>query len=765
MYAHLAELIIASERSDSRFEQFCLNIVAKNEGVTYLPTSQSWDLGRDGRSTGRGKGSHANILCATLNEHLDAKVEADLLRVTALASPDRIVYCASQKLSEHRIDLITATIRRHTPQGSIQVYGAAQLARLAKDDIELFEQFYGAEVQDIRSTILSESPSGAPSKGLRLALLTFGSGDASALRSDVLLATLLDRLDVIVPTSVEQICTSFSTDLGLPKTVPPNFLEHTLTQAQQEGDIVRSLDGWTLTESGKQKRDALPLDGAQHLLEGRALIREQLEALLGQRFSSSQYSLVWSGLVDALGSMFHANGLEVIKAIDRMLTGTDKNEEPLNLRQMLEHGMRRVASAIVTADLQEKTNRALLDLFTERQGRAFDWLTRVSERFVTLCAIGLESTSGEALRETLVSQAVILDSDIILNYLCLAEPDHEASRDLLIGWLKLGGKLLVSPVVLEEVAHNAWISDTDFHHTIDLLGKLQRQELIRHINSPFVRTFHTFKSPAEQWPAFIGQYRGNSSGDYTKILGLLKQRLKVDVLPTSYDDGLKGRIITYLRQLSPSFGSDREHLEDVTYKMERDGRLMATIASARSRDSAESFSLPLLLLTSSSLLRAVENKFREELGEGQLVFNRRAFGYLLASIPQASLGADTLRRALFDFGSHGRLRSHDRKALRIIRATGVYDMPWAERVTLRHMLANAIKVEADRRGLKRNDIQNDIVRDINPERTAAVIVDAVQRMAVQHSVQIELEASKRTIKELEQKLADMQIKGGHRTRS
>jgi hypothetical protein len=549
MYAALAEIILANENSDYRFEQFCIAVVGKHEGITYIPTSQSWDLGRDARGTNRGRGSHGNILCATLNENLDAKVEADLLRVTALASPDRIVYCSSQKLSEHRADEITAIIRRHTPQGSIEVLGSNHLAAIVADDQASFEKFYSAELQEIRATILSETPSGTPSNGLRLALLTFGSEEGAGLRHEVLHATLLDRLTESETQTTKQICQAFSLDLGLTRVLPESFLSHALLQAADDGDVERDGEGWRLTRVGAEKRRGLPLEGVQHLLEGRIIIRSELETLLGNKIDNQQFSSIWSGLMDALGGLFHASGLEIIRGVEQVLSGERATDQPLDLKRLLEDSIRRVVSIISTPDLRDSMYRALLDIFTERQGKGFDWLTRVAERFVTLCSIGLENTSGAAIRETLTTQRVVLDSDIILNYLCKAEPDHAASRDLLTKWIGIGGKILVSPVVLEEVAHNAWISDNDFRSTEAFLGKLKYGELTRYIKSPFVRTFHTLNAPAEQWQIFISQYRGNSPGDYSKILSLLKQRLKVEVLPASFDEGLRDKIVYRGRNL------------------------------------------------------------------------------------------------------------------------------------------------------------------------------------------------------------------------
>jgi len=40
MYEAIAELILQTESNSYRFENFCLAVVGKHEGVKYLPTSQ-----------------------------------------------------------------------------------------------------------------------------------------------------------------------------------------------------------------------------------------------------------------------------------------------------------------------------------------------------------------------------------------------------------------------------------------------------------------------------------------------------------------------------------------------------------------------------------------------------------------------------------------------------------------------------------------------------------------------------------------------------
>ncbi len=74
MLPGIAEFILNAETNFARFEKFAAAICGRSEDVTFVPTSQTYDRGRDGRSMGRSRGTHANVICATLNTELDDKV-------------------------------------------------------------------------------------------------------------------------------------------------------------------------------------------------------------------------------------------------------------------------------------------------------------------------------------------------------------------------------------------------------------------------------------------------------------------------------------------------------------------------------------------------------------------------------------------------------------------------------------------------------------------------------------------------------------------
>lgn len=392
---------------------------------------------------------------------------------------------------------------------------------------------------------------------------------------------------------------------------------------------------------------------------------------------------------------------------------------------------------------------AILDMLTERSSRAFDWFTKVAERFVILCSLGLEATSGEEVRQVIRSHEVILDSDIILSYLCDAETDHGKAKDLLSRWVQLGGRLLVSPVVLEEVAYHAWIAERDFQETEYLLGKLHRFELGRYIRSAFVRTYHALEKTPQRWPIYIGQYRGNSKGDYSKILSILRQRLKVETLPESYDEKLRGEMTAYLMTAARDVYKEAEQLEDVSYKVDRDGRLMASIAAARSSQERMGSGGPIVLLSSSHLLRRAENRFRQQFGEARVLLSIGALSYLLTAIPDSALGADSLRRALFEFGGTAHLKDPERRALRIIRATELYDIPWAGRKLLQANLTREIRSDAEKRGITEDSLRATLASGAEPKTAGRLIAKSLRDMAIKDKTSEELTVAQHKIDQLE----------------
>ena len=109
---------------------------------------------------------------------------------------------------------------------------------------------------------------------------------------------------------------------------------------------------------------------------------------------------------------------------------------------------RRFGHIFKTPELADQIEQAIRDVFTERTGEVFEWLSRLCERFVILCALGLEGTSSDEVRTVLLRHRLVLDTDIILTSLCESEPDYQAARELISRFRQIGGKVVLSSQVL-----------------------------------------------------------------------------------------------------------------------------------------------------------------------------------------------------------------------------------------------------------------------------------------------------------------------------
>jgi hypothetical protein len=761
MLAGFSEAIILGETNYVRFERFCLALCERVEKMPFVPTSTTWDQGRDGRSIAPGRGSHRAILCATLDEKLDEKVQNDLTRVAGTTRPDRLIYCCSQRLSEHKVDQLSRAIRTTVPGcKSVAVLGATQLSYLAEQHLDLLQEQYSAELRTIESNLLAFESATArtETKGLRLALLTFGSEDAKSLRQAVSRRAVLDVLkQADMPMSDRQIVDQLSKDLCLPTSLNLEYVRCILETIRKAGLVAIQRETWQITARGRQEAESVPLEAAQGLLEGRSVVAKSLETLTGRQLDDDQFELVWSTLLDFLSDLFYSNGIAIIATINQFIGGAPSDQDISDLGDLIQQGAARVGATFSIPEVGTEYEQAIHDMFVERSGEAFDWLSRVCERFIALCALGLEDTSSAEIRATLQRYHLVLDSDIVLTVLCEGEPDHKAVRQVLARFRQLGGRVLVSQPVLEEVAYHAHISDRDFNRSKYLVGRLTPEESGRYTNNAFVRGFFAVSKDPQKWPLYRNQFAGTTARDYSKILDLLQSELMVQVLPSSHDKELARGITEYIKQLR----HDGAKVEEEYYGQDpgragRDGQLLAAIARARAGARQVGGGNSVVLLSSSYRLRKADRKFRPEFGEPEAVLSLRALSYMLYLVPDVSLGAGTMRQALFDFGQTAHLTDVERLALRVIRGSGEFNLPWARRRTLENELDKVIRSEASKRGVNEAAFGKQVAAADKGAEADRIIVEAVKNLALRDAKDVELAEAKKQIRNLEGRLHDLE---------
>jgi hypothetical protein len=75
MTRNITEAIIRDETNSIRFEDFCREVCERHDGIRMIPTSKSYDQGRDAKSLDP---RHGAFVCATLQKKdLEGKIDAD----------------------------------------------------------------------------------------------------------------------------------------------------------------------------------------------------------------------------------------------------------------------------------------------------------------------------------------------------------------------------------------------------------------------------------------------------------------------------------------------------------------------------------------------------------------------------------------------------------------------------------------------------------------------------------------------------------------
>jgi len=756
----ISTLIIRCETNPIRFEKFCLAICELTEGVAFVPTSVNYDQGRDGRALQPTKGTHSHLLCATLNQEIDDKVRKDLDMVSKTSKPDRLLYCCSQKLTERHVDALTATIRKRLPSTcSVAVLGADQLGYLSEKWEGAFRAHYKADYENVASSLIAPDRAHmqADKRGLRLALVALGSEEAHTLRHVLSHRMVLDLLArTSEPVTPGALAVKLGADLRLPKSPNSAYVHAILTDLSAEGFVDADGEKWQLTPAGQTTFQTVSAEAAYDLLCGRNVIRQELEELTGIKLDDTQFEQIWSTLLDFLSELFYSNGIEIISAINDLFDDAGASTAgSTNLEKLLHDGAARIRSLVSFPDLGDEIQQAIIDIFTERTGPAFEWLSRVCERFVALCALGVETTSADAIQGAVRRFQLVLDSDIALTLLCEGEPSHDSVKEIIRQWRLLGGKVLLAKPILEELAYHAYISDRSFTETNYLLGRLRGNDLLRYVDNAFVRAFHTIETNPKRWSDYYRQFVGRSPRDYTNILAILQDEIMPEILPDNHDAKLADRISSYLRQIGADADSGVEFSGDIG-RAGRDGQLLASIASARAIQSQLSTNNPTVLLSSSTRLRKADRKFRRDMGSPEAVISLGAITYLLSLTAGCVLGAGSLRRALFDFGESARLPDIERLALRVIKGSQAYTIPWSKRVALQKNLEELIQSEARKHDISPAMFRKQLTTGGLPTRPAELIVSAVKQMAAQNIKEEELAEARKRVRELEVKLSLLQ---------
>lgn len=754
----MAKLVLEAEQSPARFERFCCTLFSRVDGRHYVPTSSTHDLGRDGRTADKQDDKPPSYICATTRDDAADKAVEDARRLSeTTATIDAVRFCSNKPLAESRLDKIKALFSKAWPDASFaEADGSIQLANLSLDYSDVFEEFYLAEIQNLRDSLGVEDAENERLKmtGMRIALTTQLSDDAHGLREDLQKNLVLTALSDGKSRTVPALTSHVSSMLHVARTIQPEYLQSALDSHREQGLVTLQNQLYAITEAGRGELKRRTESGLASLAQGQKLLKDLVANLSGSEFKPEQFSRLWAVVQDYLSQMFLENGIYVAESIASILNEKSQLKDHPNLQQSIQELGDKVEALGFWGARSSEMAQAVVDVFRDQNSQAFLWLCDLCVVYIALCLLGLDSRAHQQMSARLREIDLFLDTDVVLTYLSAGEAQHEAVAAVLSAWRRINGRVFVTSGVLEEAAYHAWISERDYEQTWRLLGKMNDAEAQYLMENAFVRGFRVEaegRFEPKRWGHYISQYRGRSEYDYSNIAEILKD----DQIKISEEAGIDRDFVAGVKKacLAVGRGSPDEYApapKEVEDKCRRDGLLMAALLQRRTKKN-ELGGGTALVVSSSRRLRRACSEFKEQFGEPLPVVPVGAVAYYLTLIPGTRMTIGTLKSALFDAGFAPRLAPLDRTALRVLKASEQYFLPFSRRGALRREMSKRLHDMATERGEPAKTIERAAARGAPEiaEDFATIVAKSVDTITRSEYGE-ELHRLRRQLKEREQ---------------
>jgi hypothetical protein len=241
--------ILGNEQSPVRFEQFCCELLTDEEGYTFMPTSRSYDLARDGRTLPDAAGN-PGFLCCSTEDDIDDKAETDVTRLLKFAKPRSIYFCSTRDKSELKVNRIETRLKELAPDiPRIAALGADQLVALVRQHPASFERRYAAELIEERGFFKDGSLEKLQLQvtGLQVALSTQFQEDAQTLRSETLRTLVLNAIADGKGWTIARLAKSMSDALHLPQIINEQYFTDILNKLSRE-KAIQVQDGVVLVQ-------------------------------------------------------------------------------------------------------------------------------------------------------------------------------------------------------------------------------------------------------------------------------------------------------------------------------------------------------------------------------------------------------------------------------------------------------------------------------------------------------------------------------------
>ena len=747
------------ERDDLaiRFENFCVELFGTLDGVEYVTTSRTYDLGRDGKGLSLKGGRVPPIICCGTEADVVKKSGKDMDRILEFVKPTMLRFCFTDPtFTEYKGNQIEASARNKCPTLEVvRSAGAAQIAQLVVEHPDAFENHYASELANLRTALAVQGGDASRPEltGLRLALTTQFHDDAQQQRTDLIRNLILTALADGVDKTPRSLASAVSKVLHLPREVHEGWLQSELNDLHGH-QLVGVADGaYIITQQGRDEVADRSGLGAQVLLDGQAAVRELIERLTGHPSGDTEFSAVWKILEDGIVTMFLTHGAEVVDSIASIAAGERVVQKQETLRSNISEIGNRIRCISGGGGRIKDVAQAIEDSFYERDSKAFGWLTRVAEVFLNLCSLGLDPRAQDQVVQRLQEIELILDTDLILSLLSSGEANHSAVIAVVEGWTKIEGTWLVSASALEEVAHHAWVSGVEFKKVENDLDKMTHGDALHLCDNVFVRGFRAEqerrgrKCSRREFQRYISAFRGQRDHDFSKIVELLKD-FQIQVVAENLDDSKQAKELADHVYNERKVATGYMSVKALREKCDRDGRLAAALL--RRRKEIKDDGKTATVVSTSGALRSAVEPILDDLGQPDPVMYTPAISWLLSQVPGVSLTSSTLRAVLLDAEFPVRLHPIERDALRVLYRSEQYELHYSRRGTLRSAMREEIRSRAAEAGIDKEELIRAVTCDTEEaaKQFSEIVAASVDQIAYSQS--------EREVLELKQRVAELE---------
>lgn len=739
----LVSQLLTADAEDDRFEAFACDILSQALGVIVVPTHVVWDKGRDGVAISPNE--IRLVVAASVRKDAETKIRETAARLVEAGVPDVVYFVSSRALTQQRIDVVRAEIAvtLGVEERNIHILGVTELAMLATREYAAVQKHYGAELAAMNSLAQQAEAEAKSAIPLQVAHLLYTDAELAAARTNLEAELVLEAmLRVGRKMTKNEISAALQSSLRMSAPYPLPTVEKGVACLIERGHLeLVGADAFALTDGGTQAGLTARSRAVASLDSLKLKISSSLADQLGFALSPVEFEAVWHELIERVSYSLARYGERFLELVSSFARTGDHDRFRDHGTPLLRNACHQAAGMINDAQVREEVEEGLLLVLLEKDGVGNEWLLKIASTWLAVCSLGLSSKVQHEVVAASEGLVIGLDTDVVLTLLCEAETGHDALHEMLGHWHAAGGRTYISPLVLSEVAHHAWLAQMEYAEFSSVINAVNYDGYIarRTAKNAFVRAFwkaERFRDKGK-FDAFIRPFRGVHERDVRSVEETLRrhgigQRVdapsSTELEPVSSTTDKAEYALRKTQRLVPDKLRSGRATEEM---MKDDARLIAELAAISGRRGHRPVSAVFLLTSSKRLCIAI----RRTNGNGR-VFGA-APSALAAVLAAGTPGGVTPRTvaALLLNEEAGRPVSAVLTALsKVLLRAGLAELlPRAKKVTLERQLELAIVDVAKRTSKNRDVVAKAVLNGEDRDLALSTFGEALRKVAIGQS--------------------------------